>query len=77
MEVYIQLLLFFSASFTIARISYLPVTSFSYMYLHYVARKRGRIGVPEYNKYCLSIRSPPFSIKGTERSAKEKEPRAT
>lgn len=28
--------------------------------------------VPEYNKYCLSVRSPPFSIKGAERSGRKR-----
>lgn len=32
--------------------------------------------VPEYNKYCLSVRPPPFSIKGAESRAEEKESRA-
>lgn len=32
--------------------------------------------VPEYNKYCLSVRSPPFSIKGAERSGRKRAARA-
>lgn len=49
------------------------VASFRYVFTLYCSQKVDR--VPEYNKYCLSVRPPAFSIKGAERSAEEKESR--
>lgn len=61
-----------SASFTISLVS--SVASFRCVFTLCRSQKVDR--VPEYNKYCLSVRLSLFSIKGAERSAEEKESRA-
>lgn len=62
-----------SASFTIAL---LRSSSSSYVFTLLCRSQKREDRVPGYNKYCLSIHPPPFSIKGTERSTEEKESRA-
>jgi len=62
----------FSANFTISLVSF--IVSFHCVFTLCRSQKVDR--VPEYNKYCLSVHPPPFSIKGAERSVEEKESRA-